>query len=283
MEKNYRYELTALYGDPVDENPVGVMMEAGYQKLGLNYRYLNMHVKEENLEDAIKAIRALGIKGVNLTIPHKVKAIPMLDELSEAAEIIGAVNVIVNHDGVLRGENTDGEGFMIALEKAGVTVKGKKVFMIGAGGAARAIGTECALAGAKELVIANRSRDRGEELVSMLREKTGCNCNYVEWNGKLQIPEDTDVLVNATSIGLYPDTNKPNIDYDTIKNHMAVSDVIFNPPETGFLKEAAKRGAVTIDGLGMLAYQGAKAFEIWTDHKAPEEVLVEALKKEFKN
>lgn len=281
MEKDYRYELTALYGSTVDENPVGVMMEAGYEALGLKYRYLNMKVLETELEGAIQAIIALGFKGVNLTIPHKVKAIPMLDELSEAARITGAVNVIVNRNGKLRGENTDGVGFIIALEKKGVVVKGKKVYIIGAGGAARAIGTECALRGAKEIIIANRSKGRGEKLVSMLKERTKCDCSFVLWNQKLEIPSDVHILVNATSIGLYPDTSKPDIDYNTIVDNMAVSDVIFNPPMTGFLQEAKAQGAVTVDGLGMLAYQGAKAFEIWTGQKAPEKVLVEALAREF--
>lgn len=281
MEKNYRHELTGLFGSTVDENPVGVMTEAGFKALNLNYRYLNMQVSEESLETAIKSIRVLGFKGVNLTIPHKVKAIPYLDALTETAQIIGAVNVVVNKDGKLIGDNTDGIGFLLALHKADVDVKDKKLFMIGAGGAGRAVAVSCALNGARRITVANRSEDRGKELVSLLKEKTPIEASFVHWTGTLDIPKDTDILINVTSIGLFPDVNKPNIDYDAITENMVCCDVIFNPAKTGFLAEAEKRKAKIIDGLGMLAYQGAKAFELWTGIEAPVDIFIETLAEEF--
>ena len=158
MEKNYRAELTGVFGDPVEGNPTGVMEEAAYEAMGLNYRYITMKVTPEGFPDAMKAVRALHMKGVNLTMPHKIAVIPYLDELSEAASIIGAVNtVVVREDGSLFGENTDGKGFVEALLRYGSHPEGKNIMILGAGGAARAIAVECALAGASKITVVNRT------------------------------------------------------------------------------------------------------------------------------
>jgi shikimate dehydrogenase len=227
-------------------------------------------------------LRAMNMRGVNLTIPHKVKVLEYLDELSEAAGIIGAVNVVVNNGGRLWGENTDGKGFLGALAKAGVSVGGKNIAMLGAGGAARAIGVECALAGAARVTVANRGRERGEELAALINRRTAAKADFVLWDKAFEVPEGTDILINATSIGLYPNVGeKPDVAYDTIKPHMAVSDVVFNDPDTLFLREAAKRGAKTVNGLGMLACQAATNFTLWTSEKAPLALMEQALKDEF--
>jgi shikimate dehydrogenase len=205
-----------------------------------------------------------------------------LDELSEAAEISGAVNMVVNKDSRLWGDNTDGKGFLQSLTDAGVSPKGKTVMILGAGGAARAISVECALAGAKKIIVANRTRARGEELTALLKERTGVDAQFVLWDHALAVPAGTDILVNATSVGLYPHVEqKPDIDYDTLTADMVVSDVITNAPHTLFLREAEARGAKTINGLGMLVNQGALNFTLWTGVAAPLDVMTAALEKEF--
>ena len=283
MDKNYRAELTGVFGDPVDGNPSGVMEEAAYDAMGLNYRYVTMKVTPEGFPDAMKAVRAINMKGVNLTMPHKISVIPYLDELSEAASIIGAVNtVVVREDGSLYGENTDGKGFVEALLLAGEHVDGKRIVILGAGGAARAIAVECALAGALHITVINRSEAKAIELAELIRAKTGTDADSIAWTHGQAIPEGTDILINATSIGLGEDReNKPDIDYNTITSNMVVSDVVFNPSNTLFLQSSFRRGAKTVNGLGMLACQGARNFTLWTGREAPLDVMIAKLKEEF--
>lgn len=282
MAKCYRSELVGAFGCPIDENPTGVMEEAAFAAKGLDYRYLTVKVEKDNLADAMKAVKAFNMKGINITIPHKVKVPEYLDELSQAASIIGAVNMIVNKDGKLYGENTDGKGYLKSLTDAGISPKGKVITVLGAGGAARAISVECALAGAQKIYIANIVQEQGEELVELLKEKTGAEAEFIMWDEKIKVPEDTQILSNATSVGLFPNTDqKPDIDYNTVKAEMVVTDVIFNDPHSLFLQEAEKRGAKTINGLGMLVNQGALNFTMWTGVDAPVDVMVDTLKKEF--
>ncbi|MGI5947132.1 MAG: shikimate dehydrogenase [Lachnospiraceae bacterium] len=282
MSKCYRSELVGAFGCPIDENPTGVMEEAAFAAKGLDYRYLTVKVEKKDLEDAIKAVKAFNMKGINITIPHKVKVLDYLDELSDAASIIGAVNMIVNRDGKLYGENTDGKGYLKSVTDAGVSVEGKTITVLGAGGAARAISVECALAGAKKIYIANIVREQGEELAELIRTKTKAEAEFIMWDKNIDIPADTEILSNATSVGLYPNTDqKPNINYDTVKDFMVVTDVIFNDPHSLFLQEAEKRGAKTINGLGMLVNQGAINFTMWTGVEAPVDVMVNTLKNEF--
>lgn len=282
MSKNYRSELVGAFGCPIEENPTGVMEEAAFRAKGLDFRYLTIRVNPGDLEAAMEGIRAMNFRGINLTIPHKVEVLKYLDELSEAAQIIGAVNMVVNNDGKLWGENTDGKGFLMSLKDAGVSVAGKTVMILGAGGASRAISVECALAGAKKIYIANRGKERGEELTQLLKEKTAAEVEFLHWQGAVQIPLDADILVNGTSVGLFPDVDqKPDMDYDTIRPGMVVSDVIFNDPNSLFLREAEKRGAKTINGLGMLVNQGALNFTLWTGAEAPSDVMMDTLKQEF--
>lgn len=282
MAKNYRSELVGTFGNPIDENPTGVVMEAGFREKGLDWRYITMKVEPGDLKTAMDGMKAVGMRGLNLTIPFKVEGVKLMDELSPAAEIIGAINVVVNKDGKLWGENTDGKGLLTSFHNEGVDVRGKNIFILGAGGAARAISVECALAGAKKITIANIFREQGEELVKLLNTRTDAQAEFVFWDHPLTIPADTDILSNATSIGLYPNVNdKPNINYDSIQPHFVVSDVIFNDPRTLFLGEAKKRGAQTINGLGMLVNQAALNFRIWTGVDAPMDVMKQTLMNEF--
>jgi len=282
QEKIYRAELTACFGDPVDENPTGVIEEAGYEALGLNYRYLTVRVEKDHLPDAVRGARAMGFRGFNLTIPHKVAVIPLLDELTEAARLIGAVNTVISKNGKLIGENTDGKGFLTSLRENGIDPSGKTVTLLGAGGAARAVSIELALAGARHINIINRSEARGSELAASVSKKTKATAAYIPWIRQICIPEETDIVVQCTNIGLFPDvTGKPDVDYDSLRPGMVAADVVFNRPETQFLQEAARRGLKTITGLGMLVNQAALNFSLWTGADAPVKVMTEALAKEF--
>lgn len=282
MSKNYRAELVGVFGDPVDGNPTGVMEEAAFAACGLNYRYLTVKVTKDDFNDAMKALRAFHMRGVNLTMPHKITVLPYLDEISEAARIIGAVNTISVNDGKLFGENTDGKGFVQAMKNSGETLEGKKVTILGAGGAAKAIAVECALAGAASITVINRTLSRARELAEVICANTKAEGKALQWEENQKIPADTDILIQATCVGLYPDCDqKPDIDYDTITASMVTTDVVFNPADTLFLQEAAKRGAKTVNGLGMLACQGAQNFTLWTGEEAPLEVMEDTLRTEF--
>ncbi|MBZ5620034.1 MAG: shikimate dehydrogenase, partial [Acidobacteriia bacterium] len=213
MAGDFTAELVACLGDPVRENPTGVMQEAAFRALGLNWRYLTIAVPPANLRDAVTGIRAFGMRGANLTIPHKVAVMDHLDQIAPDAALI-AVNTVRREGDRLIGENTDGKGFLRGLRlDARVEPKGKRAVVLGAGGAARAIVTELALAGASDILIVNRSIQRGERMVAELAQKTKAPIRFAAWLGTFRIPPDIDLLVNATSIGLYPDVGAmPAID-----------------------------------------------------------------------
>ena len=279
---NYKAELIGVFGHPVAENPTVVMHEAAFAELGMNWRYLTIEVFPADLENAIRGIRAFNMKGINLTIPHKVNVLKYLDEIKPDAALMGAVNTVINVNNWLTGENTDGKGFMYALtHDAEFDPPGKNVVILGAGGASRAISVELALAGAKTISIVNRHDDRGKILTKLITTKTSAKAQFMKWESGYKISSGTDILINATSIGLFPDINeKPDISYDSIKDNMIVCDVI-PTPTTPFLRESQKRGAKILDGLGMLVYQGAIGFKLWTGKDAPVNVMHKALSKAF--
>ena len=279
-EKCCRSELIGLFGCPVDENPTVVIMEAAFKALGLNYRYNTMLVYPENLETAVKSLKALHMKGTHITIPHKVSVISYLDRLTDTAALIGAVNTVYEDHGEMVGENTDGKGFIKSLEDELIKISGKKAVILGAGGAARAIAVELALAGTRKIIIVNRSPDRGETLVKLINEKTTAHAEFTLWEGCYNVDEDTDILVNCTSIGLYPDTNVPNIDYNTLKFTTVVCDIIPNPLHTRFMAKAQACGCKTLDGFSMLINQAAVSFKLWTGIDAPVEIMKMAMMKE---
>jgi len=280
---NYKAQLVGVFGHPVAENPTCVMQEAAFEALDLNWRYLTIEVFSQGLANAVRGLRAMGFEGINLTIPHKVAILQYLDEIADDAALMGAVNTVRRDGDRLIGENTDGKGFLRSLRQdANIDPVGRRVVVLGAGGAARAITVELALAGAAQITVVNRSTDRGQALVHLLNDKTPATAEFVPWDTPYAVPADTDVVVNATSIGLYPNVDdSPEIEYDTITDSMTVCDVIPNPPLTPFLKKAAARGAKTLDGLGMLVYQGAIGFTMWTGLDAPVEVMHQALKSAF--
>jgi shikimate dehydrogenase len=269
--------MIGLFGNPVDENATVVIMEAAFKALNLNYRYNTTLVYQQDLETAVKALKAFNMKGTHITIPHKVEVLKYLDHISETAALMGAVNTIYLKDGETYGENTDGKGFITSVHENGVKVSGQRIVVLGAGGAARAMTIELAGAGASQISIVNRNPERGKALVDLLNNKTQTRAEFVLWDKPYQIPKETNVVVNATSVGMFPDPNKPDIDYSTLLDSMVVCDGVHNPPQTPFLIEAAKRGCKTLDGFSMLVNQGAISFKIWTGHDAPVDVMKSAL------
>ncbi len=269
-------EIVCCMGQPVAGNPTQFMIERAFAAAGLDWRYLTLEVPPESLEDAIRGLRAMGFKGGNFTIPHKVAVIQYLDGLSEAAELMGAVNCVNRVGDKLIGENTDGKGFVQSLRKV-ASPEGKKVTILGAGGAARAIAVELGLSKAAEITIVNRTAERGQELADLLNERVQVAAKYAAWDGKYPVEEGTDIVINATSIGLGNAAARVPLDYDTLRPAMVVADVIFNPPQTVFLTEANDRGCTTLDGLGMLVNQGVIGFKIWTGVNPDADVMREAL------
>lgn len=280
-ELNFKQELVGLFGKPVAENPTQVMVEAAFRHHHLDWRYLTMEVDPSDLGDAVKGARAMGLRGFNCTIPHKVAVIEHLDGLGESAEVMGAVNCVVDRDGRFIGENTDGKGFVTALENI-TDIRGKRIVIFGAGGAARAIGVELAIAGASAITILNRSSGRGEDLADLLNTRTDVDASFVAWKGDYAIPGNIDVVVNATSVGLYPDVDaRLAVDIGSLRSKMVVADVIPNPPETRFIRDAQSAGCRVIDGLGMLVNQGVIGIEYWTGITPDAAVMRRALEDVF--
>ena len=278
---NFKQELTAAFGQPISENPTQAMVEAAYRHHGLDWRYLTVEVSPEGLADAVRGARAMGFRGFNCTIPHKVSVIKHLDGLGESAAVMGAVNCVVRRGDKLIGENTDGKGFVQSLLPL-TNPANKKVVIFGSGGAARAIGVEMALAGAKKFVIVNRSEARGQELLTLLRDKVKVDVKLELWKGDYDVSADTDIVINATSIGLYPDIDaRLAINVATLKSNMVVADVIPNPPRTRLVRDAESRGCKVIDGIGMLVNQGVIGVKYWTGIDPDPHVMRKALEDIF--
>jgi shikimate dehydrogenase len=278
---NFLSQLTGCFSTPCAENPTVAMVEAAYRHHGLDARYINCDVSPKNLGDAVRGARAMGWLGFNLSIPHKVAVIAHLDEVAPSAAVIGAVNCVVNRAGRLIGENTDGKGFIASLRTM-VDLTDRRIVLLGAGGAARAIAVEAALAGASTITIVNRSRARGEELVALVNKKTKARADLVVSGGAYRVPDDVDILVNATSIGLFPDVDaKPDLDWASLWPGLIVADVIANPPRSALLRAAAARGSRTLDGLGMLVNQAVIGIALWTGVAADPAVMRHKLEELF--
>lgn len=272
--------ICACFGQPVAGNPTQYMMERTFAALDLDWRYLTLEVPPHYLGDAIGGMRAMGFRGGNVTKPHKVAVIQHLDGTSEAAGLMGAVNCIDRQGDQLIGENTDGKGFVQSLQEV-TDPKDKRVVILGAGGAARAIAVELGLAGAASIQIVNRTEASGNELVKLLTEKMQRQAQYIPWDHELAVPEDADILINATSIGLFdPDARVP-LDENSLRPELVVADVVFNPPDTWLLQAARQRGCTTLDGLGMLVNQGVISFQIWTGLDPDPAIMRDALEEYF--
>ncbi len=273
-------QYIALYGDPVAGNPTSRMQNLAFEASGLDWRYLDIRVGADDLPAAVAAARLLGFGGLNLTIPHKVAVIPLLDGLEPSAEISGACNTVVRRpDGRLIGSNTDGSGFLWSLRDEGIDPADRHVVLLGAGGAARAVAVELALAGARHITVANRDATRREALVSLLERRTGADVTSLEWHGRLAVPP-CDVLVDCTPVGMGSGAaaeERVDVQLAGLSPGTVVCDLNPEHADTAFLRWAREQGYRTIGGLGMLARQGAAAFRAWTGVEAPLEVMERAL------
>jgi len=276
-------KLIALIGDPVERSLSPTMHNAAFEALGLDYAYLALRVPHVALEGAIASARVINMIGMNVTHPHKIDILGLLDELDESASMVGAVNTAKNDGGKLIGYNTDGAGAVRALESEVGKLSGRKVLLLGAGGAARAIAFSLAEEGA-ELTIANRTASRARELAAAIKRNFGVDVGQTG-TGRMELAraiERADILVNATTVGMYPDVNRALVTADMMHRGLIVNDIVYEPLQTRLLKEAKKAGARTVTGLGMLIHQGALSFEIWTGRRAPIKVMAAAAKRELR-
>jgi len=271
-----RTKLCGVIGDPIEHTMSPAMHNAAFAQMGLDYVYVTFKVKKEGLGQAVDGMRGLNIRGLNVTIPHKVTVIPLLDKLDPLAEKIGAVNTITSDDGVLTGYNTDAGGFLQALLTRGIEPKGKKIVILGAGGASRAISFILAERGSN-LVILNRllELDWAKELASNISHIFTKEVEALELNEEnlARVFREPDILVNATSVGMTPNIDETPVPRNLLKPGLVVFDIVYNPIKTRLLREAEAAGAETISGVDMFVWQGALAFEKWTGQKAPLDLM----------
>ena len=275
--------LCGVIGDPIEHTMSPAIHNAAFIQMGLDYIYIPFHVKEEELGKAIDGMRALNIRGLNVTLPHKVTIIPFLDELDSLAEKIGAVNTVTNDEGVLKGFNTDASGFLQALLEGGIEPKGKRVVVLGGGGASRAISFILAERGT-HLVILNRRLERAVELAGKLSKTFSKEVKALGLvvDNLAQVLGETDILINTTSVGMSPNISETPVPSNLLRPDLIVSDIVYNPIKTRLLREAEEAGAKTINGVDMFVWQGALSFERWTGVKAPVELMREEAIKELR-
>ena len=277
-------ELIGLMAYPIRHSSSPAMHNAAFAKLGLDYAYLAFEVDNDSLEGAVQGIRSLKLVGSNVSMPNKTVVHKYLDKLSPAAEMCGAVNTIVNKDGVLTGHITDGTGYMMSLKDNGVDVIGKKMTIVGAGGAATAIEIQAALDGVAEISIFNRKDEfwaNAEETVRKINEKTNCKAQLFDLADLDKLKEEiasSYLFTNATGMGMKPLEGQTYIpDKSFLRPDLIVSDVVYHPRETELLRMAKEVGCKTMNGLGMMLFQGAAAFKMWTGEDMPIEYMKEKL------
>ncbi|AWI05006.1 shikimate dehydrogenase [Clostridium drakei] len=277
-------ELIGLIAYPIRHSSSPAMHNEAFAKLGLDYAYLAFEVGNEQLEDTIKGFRAMKVRGSNVSMPNKTVVHKYLDKLSEAAELCGAVNTIVNDNGVLTGHITDGIGYMQSLKDAGIDVVGKKITIAGAGGAATAIEIQAALDGVKEISIFNRKDEffeRGKKTVKDINEKTNCKATLYDLDDLAKLKEeiaDSYLFANATGVGMKPLEGQTYIpDPSFLRPDLIVTDTVYAPAETALLKMAKEVGCKTMNGFGMMLFQGAAAFKLWTGKEMPIEHMKKVL------
>lgn len=269
--------VVGVIGNPIEHSLSPRMHNAAFEYLGLDYVYIPLRVLEKDLKNAVRGAKAFNFRGFNVTIPHKVSILRFLDKVESTARKIGAVNTVVNEDGKLSGYNTDGLGALEALREAGVDPEGKKILVIGAGGASRAI--TFYLAGVcSELAILNRTRSKAVKLASDLK-----SAGFKAYGNGLTVEAlerelvDTDILINTTSVGMHPDVDRSPVPEELLHRDLVVFDIVYNPLETMLLRYARKVGAKPVDGVGMLVNQGAISFKMWTGCEAPRDVMRKAV------
>lgn len=269
--------LTGLLGCPVKHSKSPLIHNTAFEALGIDCVYLAFEVEDGHIREALDAFRVLNGVGFNLTMPHKKKAMEFLDGISEEARLIGSVNTVKNENGKMIGYNTDGKGFVMALREAGADFKGKKIVMAGAGGAARAVGIQLAYDGAGEVVIFNRTLSSAEEIADTINNNIpACKGRALEMDEEVLREElkDSAVLINCTSLGMKNSLDQSIVtSAETLHKELFVADIVYDPPKTRLLEIAEKAGCRFMNGLGMLIWQGAIAFKIWTGQDMPVDLI----------
>ncbi len=265
-------KLVGLLGNPLGHSFSPAMHNRAFDRLGLNFFYLPIEVKPENLKDVARGISRMNFAGYNVTIPHKVGIMEHLDNIDELAQGIGAVNTVTIENGVSTGHNTDGLGYVLSLEsEADISVEGKTCFIAGCGGAARAVAMTLAFRNVGKIFLCNRTEQKAHDLSAEINENVRPCCEVVSMTTAAIKPvlSRTDVLINTTSIGMHPEEDRMPIDAGLIPEGIVVSDIVYNPLKTKLLKVAAEKDCTIVTGLGMLVYQGAEAFRMWTGTEPP--------------
>lgn len=280
MEISGKTKVCAVIGDPIEHSLSPIIHNAAFQHLNLDFVYVAFRVKQDELGKAVQGIRGLNIHGLNVTMPHKTAIMKYLDEVEASAEVIGSVNTVLNADGKLIGFNTDGIGALNALRNNQVEPRGKRLLLLGAGGAAKAIAYQLA-SEVEELRILNRTEEKAKRLAEFLREKF--NKKIV---GEVLSPKilkerlrEADILINATSVGMHPHSDQTLVEREWLRPDLAVMDIVYDPLETRLLRYAKAVGAKVVNGVEMLLYQGAASFEIWCSRSAPLNIMREAILK----
>ncbi len=274
--------MTALLGSPVSHSISPQMHNESFRLLGLDYVYLAFDIKPEQLRKAVSGLKTAGISGFNLTMPLKVHILPYLDELTPAASLAGAVNTVIVQDGRLIGHTTDGVGYMRSVSDAGFDIIGKKMTLLGAGGAATAICVQAALDGVSSIDMFKRKNatwDKTAAFCERVASETGCNIRLLDIGDNSLLGDSISgsaILTNATSVGMEPKSDaSPILDPYMLAEGLIVSDIIYNPRETLLMKQAKERGCPCFNGMYMLLYQGAAAFERWTGQEMPTDIIKE--------
>lgn len=269
-------KIVGVIGDPIEHSLSPRMHNAAFQYLGLDYIYIPFRVLKKDLKNAVKGAKAFNLRGFNVTIPHKVSIIKFLDDTDLTAKRIGAVNTVVNEEGKLLGYNTDGLGALEALREEGVDPKGKKVVVIGAGGASRAITFQLADICSK-LVILNRTRIKAVKLARELASFGEVEGNGLTLKSLESYLNASEILINTSSVGMHPNVNESPVPKELLREDLVVFDIVYNPLETTLLRYARSVGAKSINGVGMLVNQGAIGFKMWTGYAAPRDVMRKAV------
>ena len=286
MQIDSKTILTGLFASPSAHSISPIIHNNAFEKLGLNYAYLSFEVGKDNLKDAVQSIKTLNMRGVNLSMPNKKEVIQYLDEISETAELSQSVNTIINDNGILKGYSTDGKGFFKSLEEEKIFIKDKNITILGTGGASISIISQAVFEGIKNIFVFKRDKNWEEQkkILDNIASKTNCNIELNSLEDKKILKkkiEESDLLINATNVGM-----KENIslieDKSFFRKDLTVCDIIYNPSKTKLLQIAEKEGCKIINGIGMLLYQGALSFELWTNEKMPVDYIKEIIFNHFK-
>jgi shikimate dehydrogenase len=272
-------QMTGMFGHPVAENPIDRMFDAVYAHYGLNWQFWKMDITSSvEIPVAIAGAKAMGFAGFCITVPYKIDVIENLDGFDEDVRVMGAANYVTFEEGRMIGHNNDGKGVVKAIEKV-TSIAGKRIVMLGAGGAGRAMAVEIARAGAAHLTVITRRQSQGVEVAKLVQQATGVPTEWILWAGNIALPEGTQIVLNATHLGALPELEAVPIDWNTVPIDATVVDVITNPRITPFLETAREQGCSVVDGVDMLVQLAMQIFEAWTGISPDEQVFQKAVEK----